>query len=101
MVPLISFSYGVTGARLFYRRSQVRVEADPERWQDRKIEFEEFLGDNASAVEGVVEPEVRGERVMGDAGDDAVFEEVPGGEAEDADGFDADVLRGGSVGDGR
>jgi hypothetical protein len=64
------------------------------------VDFEVLLGDDAGAVEGVVEPEVGSERVMGDGGDDAVFEEVAGSEAEDADGFDADVLIGGGVDDG-
>ena len=58
------------------------------------------MGDHSGAIEGVVEPEVRGEGMMGDGGDDAVFEEVAGGEAEDADGFDTDVLIGGGVYDG-
>ena len=39
------------------------------------------------------------ERVIGGRGDDAVLESVAGFEAEDADGFDADVLIGGSVAD--
>src|SRR5260370_3288913 len=43
------------------------------------------------------EPEVRGEGVVGCCGDYAIFEDVAGGEAEDADGFDADVLIGGGV----
>ncbi len=43
-------------------------------------------------IEGVVEPEVGGDRVMSGGGDDAVFEVVAGLEAEDADGLDADVL---------
>ncbi len=34
---------------------------------------------------------------MGDSGEDAVFKKVAGGEPKDADGFDADVLIGGSV----
>ena len=34
-------------------------------------------------------------------GDDAIFEEVAGFEAEDADGFDADVLISGGIDDGR
>jgi len=38
---------------------------------------------------------------MGDGGDDAVFQEVAGGEAEDADGFDTDILIGGGIDDGR
>ena len=61
------------------------------------VDFEVLLGDDAGAVEGVVEPEVRGEGMMGDSGNDAVFEEVTGSEAEDADGFDADVLIGGGI----
>jgi len=44
----------------------------------RQVEFEDFLGDDAGAVEGVVEPEVGGEGVMRGGGDDAVFEGVPG-----------------------
>jgi len=43
-------------------------------------------------VEGMVEPEVWSERVMSGRRDDAVFEEVAGLQAEDADGFDADVV---------
>ena len=38
--------------------------------------------------------------MVGGGGDDAVFEDVTGFEAEDADGFDADVLVGGGVDDG-
>ena len=37
---------------------------------------------------------------MGDGSDDAILERIAGPEAEDADGFDADVLVGGSVDDG-
>jgi hypothetical protein len=37
---------------------------------------------------------------MGNSCDDAVFESVAGREAEDADGFDAHILIGGSVDDG-
>ncbi len=48
----------------------------------------------------MVQPEVRGERVVGGGGDDAIFEEVAGFEAEDAEGFDADALIRGSVDDG-
>ena len=65
-----------------------------------KIKFENFLRDDAGAVEGVVEPEVGGERVVGRGGDDAVFEGVAGFEAKDADSLDADVLVGRSVDDG-
>ncbi len=55
------------------------------------------MGDDAGAVEGVVEPEVGGEGVVRGSGDDSIFEIVAGGEAEDADGFDANVLVGGGV----
>src|SRR5258708_33833233 len=48
----------------------------------------------------MVQPEVRGERVVGGGGDDAIFEEVAGFEAEDAEGFDGDALIRGSVDDG-
>src|SRR6266851_822001 len=65
-----------------------------------EVELEDFLGDDAGAVEGVVEPEVGGEGMVGDSGDDAVFKVVAGLEAEDADGLDADVLVGGGVDDG-
>ncbi len=51
-------------------------------------------------VEGVVKPEVGGERVIRSGRDDAIFEEVAGFEAEDADGFDADALIRGSVDNG-
>ena len=60
-----------------------------------KIEFEIFFGDDAGAVEGVIEPEIGGEWMMSCGSDDAVFEEVAGLEAEDANGFDADVMIGG------
>ena len=59
-----------------------------------------LLSDDAETVEGMVEPEVGGEGVVRDDGKDAVFEVVAGGEAEDADGFDADVVVGGGVEDG-
>jgi hypothetical protein len=66
----------------------------------REIEFEEFSRDDAGAVEGVIEPEIGGERVMRCGGDDTVFEEVVGLKAENADGFDANVVVGGIVQDG-
>ncbi len=65
-----------------------------------EVEFEDFMGDDAGAVEGMIEPEVGGEGMVRNGGDDAVFEEVAGLEAEDADGFDADVVVGGVVDDG-
>jgi len=49
----------------------------------------------------MVEPEVGGERVVSGSGDDAVFENVARSEAEDADGFDADILISGGVDNGR
>src|SRR6266699_131472 len=58
----------------------------------RQVEFEDFLGDDAGAVEGVVEPEVGGEGGMRGGGDDAVFAGVAGREAEDADGWEAGAL---------
>ena len=58
------------------------------------------MRDDAGAVEGVVEPEIGGERVVRGGGDDAVFEGVAGLQAEDADGLDADVLVDGGVDDG-
>ena len=57
------------------------------------------MGHDAAAVESVVEPEIGGKRMMRDGGDDAIFESVAGFKAEDADGFDADVLVGGGVDD--
>ena len=47
----------------------------------------------------MVEPEVGGEGVVRYGGDDAVFEVVTGGEAEDADGLDAEIVVGGGVDD--
>jgi len=67
--------------------------------RSREVELKDFLRDDAGAVEGVVEPEVGGERMVRGGGDDAVFEEVAGLEAKDADGFDADILVGGGVDD--
>ena len=49
----------------------------------------------------MIEPEVGSQGMMRCCGDDAIFEEVAGLEAEDADGFDADILVGGGVDDGR
>jgi len=46
-----------------------------------EVEFEDFLGDDTGAIKGVVEPEVGGQGVMGDGGNDTVFEEVAGSEA--------------------
>ena len=66
----------------------------------RQNDLKMLFGDDAGAVEGVVEPEVGGEGMVSCCGDDAVFEEVAGFEAEDADGFDADVVVGGEVDDG-
>ena len=64
------------------------------------IDLEEFLGDDAGAVEGVVEPEVRGEGMVSRSGDDAIFEGVAGSETEDADGFYAHVVVSGGADDG-
>ena len=58
------------------------------------------MGDDARAVESVVDPEIGGERMVRGGGDDAIFEGVAGGEAENADGFDADVVIGRKVDDG-
>ena len=69
--------------------------------RSRKVELEDFLGDDAGAVESMVEPKVGSQRVVHRGGDDAVFEEVAGFEAEDAEGFDADVPVGGRIDDGR
>ena len=66
-----------------------------------KVEFEDFLEDDAGAVEGVVEPEVGSEGMVGGGGDDAVFEGVARFEAEDTNGFDADVLISSGIGDSR
>ena len=59
------------------------------------------MGDDAGAVECMVEPKVGSQRVVHRGGDDAVFEDVAGLEAEDANGYDADVLVGGRIDDGR
>src|SRR5258708_40379035 len=67
----------------------------PRSWN---VQFEKLLAQDSSSIEGMREPEVRGEGVVGGCGDYAIFEDVAGGEAEDADGFDADVLIGGGVG---
>ena len=45
----------------------------------RDVELEDFLRGDAGAVEGVVEPEIGCERVVGNGGDYAVFESVAGG----------------------
>src|SRR5260370_16664891 len=66
----------------------------PRSWN---VQFEKLLAQDSSSIEGMREPEVRGEGVVGCCGDYAIFEDVAGGEAEDADGFDADVLIGGGV----
>ena len=63
----------------------------------RYVEFEALVGDDTGAIEGVVEPEVGSQRMMSGGGDNTVFESVAGREAEDADGFDADVVVGGVV----
>ncbi len=60
-----------------------------------------LFGDNARAVEGMIEPEVGGQGMVRNGSDDAVFESVAGLKAEDADGFDADVVVGRGVEDGR
>ena len=72
------------------------------RWLEGsgQINLKNLHRDNPSAVEVVIQPEARGERVMGNGAQDAIFEGVAGLEAEDADGFDADVLVSGKVNDG-
>ena len=64
-----------------------------------EVEVEDLFGDDAGAIEIVIEPEVGSQGRMRRCGDHAVFEDVGGFEAEDADGFDADVLIGGGIGD--
>ena len=66
----------------------------------RNFENEDLGGDFAGAVEGVVRPEVGGQRMMRGCGDDAIFEEVVGLQAEDSYGFYADVVISGKVHDG-
>ncbi len=101
MLPAIDAAGGVAFARFFVGLGgSRRVDVNLHLARSRDIDIEVLLADDSAAVEGVVEPEVGGEGVMGDGGDNAVFEEVAGGQAEDADGFDADVVIGGSVYDG-
>ena len=64
------------------------------------VDFKDFVGDDAGAIEIVVEPEIGGEGMMGRRGHDVVFQVVARGKAEYADGLDANVLVGGGVGDG-
>ena len=100
-LPAIDGAGGVPLARLLVRRcGSRRVNANLDLARGRQVEFENLLGNDAGAVEGVVEPEIGGEGMMRGGGDDAIFEEVAGLEAEDADGFNADVLVGGGVDDG-
>ena len=47
----------------------------------------------------MVEPKIGGQGVVRRGGDDAIFEEIGGLEAEDADGFYANLLVGGSADD--
>ena len=67
----------------------------------RQIYLKGFLRDDPFTREVVGKPEVGSERVVGSRCDDAVFEDVARCEAEDADGFDSDVLVGGGVDNGR
>ncbi len=97
-MPLINGH--ATCSRLKWERWCRRIDSELDLSRRRDNDLEDFLGDDAGAVEGVVEPEVGGERVVRRGGDDAVFEVVAGGETEDADGFDADVLIGGGVDNG-
>src|SRR4029077_15635135 len=57
----------------------------------RKVQSEDFLRDDARAVESVIEPEIGGQWMMSCASNDEVFEEVAGLQAEDAEGFYAAV----------
>src|SRR5258708_6023771 len=97
-MPLINGH--ATCSRLKWERWCRRIDSELDLSRRRDNDLEDFVGDDAGAVEGMVEPEVGGERVAGGGGDDTVFEVVAGGETEDADGFDADVLVGGGVDDG-
>ncbi len=100
--PAVSCTGGITLARFFVGRGGSQwVDANLHLTRGGEVELEDLLGDDAGAVESMVEPEVGGERVMRGRGDDAVFEDVAGLEAEDANGFDADVLVGGRIDDGR
>lgn len=64
-----------------------------------EVEVEDLFRYDAGAIEIVIEPEIRRQRGMRCCGDDAIFEDVGRFEAEDADGFDANVLVRGCVGD--
>ena len=55
------------------------IETDFRFSRNWHINFEDLFTDDAGAVEGVVEPEVGGEGMVGGGGDDAVFEIVAGG----------------------
>src|SRR5260370_5279356 len=81
-------------------RRCIRIDMHLNFWGGREIECEDFLGDDAGAVEGMIEPKVGGEGRVRSGGDAAVFESVAGLEAEDGDGFDADIVVGGVVDDG-
>ena len=62
--------------------------------QRGQIQLEDFLGDDTGAVEGVGEPEVGREGMVGNGGDDAVLERVAGLQTQYAHGFAAHVLIG-------
>jgi len=59
-----------------------------------------LFGDYSRAVERVIEPEVRSQRMVCRGCNDAIFKNVAGLEAENADGLDAGIMIGGSVDDG-
>src|SRR5229473_1856450 len=65
-----------------------------------KVEFVVFFEHLAGAVEGVFEPEIGGEGMFCGGGNDAVLDGVAFFEAEDAGGFDADVVIYGKIFDG-
>src|SRR5262249_48107581 len=90
----LTFVLRVLGPR--WRRFRIEMELKLMS-EFRYVEFEALVGDDTGAIEGVVEPEVGSQRMMSGGGDNTVFESVAGREAEDADGFDADVVVGGVV----
>ena len=89
---------GRSGGVVFARWS-FGINPGLEIFRARQIQFVAFFEDLAGTIEGVLKPEAGRGKVMCGSSFNAIFNDVAFLQAENARGFDSDVLIGGKVGD--
>ena len=100
IAPVIESAGGITFSGFFDCWLRTRgIHAELGWARGREVDLEILLRNDPAPIEGVVDPEIRGEWVVGRGGDDAIFQNVGGFQAKNSNRLDADVLVGGGAGD--